>query len=106
MNSWHLRSSGWCEPLEEQQHPEEKGPKDVKRPAVLAVALAFVSIWAVLAAGLTAVWLTEEVRVVGLVMLPTAIVASLLVLYFEWRGRLPRRVRSERDAHENLDKAA
>jgi len=65
----------------------------VKKAAILAVVLAFVSVWVVLAAGLTAVWLTEGVRVVGLVMLPTAIVASLLVLYFDWRGRLMRRAR-------------
>ena len=65
----------------------------MKKAAILAVVLAFVSVWVVLAAGLTAVWLTEGVRVVGLVMLPTAIVASLLVLYFDWRGRLMRRAR-------------
>ena len=78
----------------------------MKRAAILAVALAFVSIWVVLAASLTAVWLTEEVRVVGLVMLPTAIVASLLVLYFDWRGRLMRRVRGEHDRHDDFNKAA
>jgi hypothetical protein len=42
------------------------------------VVLAFVGIWVVLAVGATAVWLTGEVRVFGLVALPTAIVASLL----------------------------
>ena len=78
----------------------------MKRAAILAVALVFVSIWVVMAAGLTAVWLTEEVRVFGLVMLPTAIVASLLVLYFDWRGRMMRRLRAEHDAHQDLDKAA
>ena len=78
----------------------------MKRAAILAVALAFVSVCVVLAAGLTAVGLTEEVRAVGLVMLPTAIAASLLVLYFDWRGRLMRRVRVERDAHADLHKAA
>ena len=64
----------------------------MKRAAILAVALAFVSIWVVMVAGLAAVWLTEEVRVFALVVLPTAIVASLLVLYFDWRGRMMRRV--------------
>lgn len=78
----------------------------MRRTAILAIALAFVSVWVVLAASLTAVWLTEEVRVVGLVIVPTAIVASLLVLYFDWRGRLMRRARAEHDAHENFDKAA
>ena len=56
-------------------------------------------------AGMTAVWLTEEVRVVGLAALPTVIVASLLVLYFDWRARLQRRL-AERDARHELDTAA
>lgn len=78
----------------------------MKRERILAVALAFVSVWVALAAGLTAVWLTEEVRVFGLVMLPTAVAAALVVLYFEWRGRLMRRSRAEHDAYGALDKAA
>jgi len=49
---------------------------------------------AILMAGLTAVWLTEAMREFALVMLPTAIVASILVLYFDWRGRLMRRART------------
>ena len=60
----------------------------------------------VTATGLTAVWLTEEVRVFGLVMLLTAIVASLLVLYFDWRRRMMRHLRAEPDAHQDLEKAA
>ena len=78
----------------------------MNRATILAVVLAFVSVWVVLAAGLAAVWLTEEVRVVGLVMLPAAIVASLLVLYFDWRGRWMSRVRAEDDTHEDFDRAA
>ena len=78
----------------------------MKRSTVLAIAVAFVSIWVVMAAGVTAVWLTEEVRVVGLVTLPTAIVASLLVLYFDWRAKLQRRILAERDGRHDLDKAA
>ena len=50
----------------------------------------------------TAVWLTDEVRVVALVMLPTAIVASLLVLYFDWRAELQRRLLAERDDGRGL----
>ena len=69
----------------------------MKRSIVLAIALAFVSIWVVVAAGMTAVWLTGEVRVFGLVMLPTAVVASLLVVYFDWRARLQRRILAKRD---------
>jgi hypothetical protein len=65
--------------------------KKLDKAAVMAVVLLFVSIWVVLAAGITAVWLTEEVRVLGLVMLPTGIVAALLVVYFDWRAELRRR---------------
>jgi hypothetical protein len=57
----------------------------------VAMALVFVSIWLVLAAGGTAAGLTEGMRAFGFVMLPTTIVASLLVLYFNWRARLVRR---------------
>jgi predicted ABC-type sugar transport system permease subunit len=78
----------------------------VNRSTVLAIALAFVSIWVVMAAGTTAVWLTGEVRVVGLVMLPTAVVASLLVLYFDWRAKLQRRILAERDERPDLNKPA
>jgi hypothetical protein len=60
----------------------------------------------VLRAGLTAPWLTEDVRAVGLVMLSTATVASFLVRYFSWRGRLMRRARTEHDTHQDFDKAA
>jgi uncharacterized membrane protein len=80
--------------------------RTMEKSRILAVAIAFVSAWVVLAAAVTAVWLTEEVRVVGLVMLPTAIVASLLVLYFDWRGRLIARVRAEFDTHEDFENAA
>jgi hypothetical protein len=78
----------------------------MERSTVLAIGLAFVSIWAVMAAGITPVWLTEEVRVVGLVTLPPAIVALLLVLYFEWRAKLQRRVVAERKDGPHLAKAA
>lgn len=67
----------------------------MKRAAILFVAIALVSVWVALGDARTAIWLTEEVRVLGLVMVPTTIVASLLVLYFDWRGRLMRRIRAE-----------
>jgi hypothetical protein len=69
------------------------------KETIVALALAFFSIWVVLAVGITAVWLTSEVRVFGLVMLPTAIVAGLLVVYFDWRAKLRRRVLAERDTY-------
>jgi hypothetical protein len=69
---------------------------NVRKATGLAVVLAFVGIWVVLAVGATAVWLTGEVRVFGLVALPTVIVASLLVLYFDWREKLLRQMLADR----------
>jgi uncharacterized membrane protein len=69
--------------------------KNARTATVLAVALAFVAMWVVLAAGAAAVWLTGEVRVLGLVALPTAIVAALLVVYFDWREKLRQRMLDE-----------
>ena len=73
--------------------------KKANKETIVALALLFFSIWVVLAAGSTAVWLTAEVRVFGLVILPTAIVAGLLVVYFDWRAKLRRRVLGERDTY-------
>jgi hypothetical protein len=73
--------------------------RKANKETVAALALAFFSIWVVLAVGITAVWLTSELRVFGLVMLPTAIVAGLLVVYFDWRAKLRRRVLAERDTY-------
>jgi len=70
--------------------------KKAKRQTGVAVVLFFVSLWVVMAAGIAAVWLTEEVRVFGLVILPTAIVAGLLVVYFDWRAKLLNRIRGDR----------
>ena len=75
--------------------------RKANKETIVALALAFFSIWVVLAVGITAVWLTSEVRVLGLVMLPTAIVAGLLVVYFDWRAKLRRRVLAERDTYRN-----
>lgn len=73
--------------------------KRATKQTVIAAVLFFVSIWVVIAAGITAVWLTQEVRVFGLVMLPTAIVAGLLVVYFDWRAKLVSRIRDERNEY-------
>jgi hypothetical protein len=78
----------------------------VNKSTVLAIALAFLSVSVIMPAALTAVWLTEEVRVIGLIALPTAIVASLLVRYFDWRARLQRQILAQRDARHELDTAA
>ena len=60
--------------------------KKATKPAIVAIVLALVCIFVVLTAGATAVWLTSEIRVFGLVLLPTAVVAGLLVVYFDWRA--------------------
>jgi hypothetical protein len=67
--------------------------------AIVAIVLAFISIFVVMIAGSTAVWLTSEVRVFGLVVLPTAIVAGLLVVYFDWRATLRTSILADRDDH-------
>ena len=73
--------------------------KTPDKATIVALALFFVSIWVVLAAGITAVWLTGDVSVFGLVMLPTGIVAGLLVVYFDWRAKLRPQAGAERDRH-------
>ena len=70
--------------------------KKAGRRIIVAAVLFFVGISLVMPAGITAVWLTEQVRAFGLVMLPTAIVAGLLVVYFEWRAKVLNRIRDER----------
>jgi hypothetical protein len=66
--------------------------------ATVLVALALVSIWIVMVAGLTSL-LTEDARLTGVVMLATAILASLLVLFFDWRGPMMRGLRAEHGAN-------
>ena len=64
----------------------------MRKSRILVVVLGFVGLSVVMASGLTAVWLTEEIRVLSLVILPSTVVATLLVLYLEWRGKLLRQV--------------
>jgi hypothetical protein len=77
--------------------------KKATKQTAAAVVLFFVSIWVVTATGITAAWLTEEVRRFGLVALPTAGVAALLALNFDWRAKLFSHVRDE---HHEYRKAA
>lgn len=65
--------------------------------STMAVAVAFLSLFIAVLAGAAAVWLTSEARVFGLVLLPAASVAGLLVVYFEWRANLRQRFMTERD---------
>ena len=76
--------------------------KKASKAAVVAVMLFSVSTWLAMGAGITAVLLTEELTVIGLV-LPIAIVTGLLVVYFEWRTELLNRLR---DGHHEHRKAA
>ena len=76
----------------------------MRKSRILAVVLAFVGLSAVMTAGLTAVWLTEELRVLSLVILPSIVVATLLVLYFEWRGKLQREVWAELEGRPDDDR--
>jgi hypothetical protein len=64
----------------------------------LALGIAFVGIWLVIASSLSAVWLTGEVRVIGFVM-PVAVIAGLLIVFFEWRAERRSNFQTvERDA--------
>ena len=73
--------------------------KKATKSEIVAIVVAFISLFVVMIAGSTAVWLTSEVRVFGLVVLPTAIVAGLLVVYFDWRAKLRNRILADRDDH-------
>ena len=78
----------------------------MRKSRILAVVLAFLGLSTVMASGVTAVWLTEELRVLSLVILPSIVVATLLVLYFEWRTKLRRQVWAELDERADRDQAA
>jgi hypothetical protein len=70
--------------------------KKATKSEIVAIVLAFISLFVVMITGSIAVWLTSEVRVFGLVALPTAIVAGLLVVYFESRAKLRNRILADR----------
>ena len=74
--------------------------KKATKSESVAIVLAFISLFVVMIAGSIAVWLTSEVRVFGLVALPTAIVAGLLVVYFDWRAKRHNRLLADRDDHK------
>jgi len=69
----------------------------IKTLATLAALNAIV--WLILRAEVTPLWLTEELRMFGVIILPLAIAALLLVAYFDWRAHLRRRLRMELDAY-------
>src|SRR5688500_17496237 len=91
-NSLHLESSEWCGRWGARSHIRAKRGEEVNKSMILATALVLVSIWVVMAAGIAPVWLTEDVRAMALAILPTAAVATLLVLWFDWRAQLQRSI--------------
>lgn len=76
--------------------------KSASREEIAAVWLFFVSLLVAIVAGLTAVWLTAEIRVFGIVLFPTVAVAAMMILYYDWRPKLSRRSRSEAEMHEEV----
>lgn len=71
---------------------------DARPDVELRVALTFVSVPAVLAGVLPRVEMKGEVRVFGLAMLLTGLVASPFILRFDWREPAIRPVRAEHQA--------
>ena len=71
--------------------------KPAKNEDIAAVVLFFVGLGLAIIAGITAVWLTGEVRVIGVVLFPTVAVASMLILYYDWRIKQSGRFRAETD---------
>jgi hypothetical protein len=82
---------------QQQKRGTEGTVKKATTSEIVAIVLAFISLFIVMIAGSIAVWLTSEVRVFGLVMLPTAIVAGLLVVYFDWLAKRHDRILADRD---------
>ena len=81
--------------------------KSARNEDIAAVWLFFISLFLAIAAGLTAVWLTAEVRVFGIVLFPTVAVAAMMTLYYDWRAKLARPVRSEGETpHEEVGSAS
>lgn len=78
---------------------------DRRKAAVAAVALFFVSLWVVMGAGVTAIWLTGQAKVFGLIVLPATIVAVLLIQYFDWRARLFDEHSPAEAAHDTMEPA-
>ena len=75
--------------------------KKARKKTIAVMALLFVSIWVMMAAGRAAGWPIDDARAFGLAIVPTAIVAGLLVVYFDWRSRLTRRIRGEHHEYRN-----
>ena len=70
------------------------------RRTTVMTTVALAGVWVALTAGLSGAWLPEAVLAVARVVLPTTVAATLLVLYFDWRHRLMRRVQADGRHHD------
>jgi len=61
--------------------------------------VALASVTLVLLGGAAAVWLTSDLRAVGVVIMGVGAIASGLVAYFEWRANLRHRMLAETEHH-------
>jgi hypothetical protein len=91
-NCSRLTLSGW-RAAPQARTREERGRMTLTKIRALAAAL--VSIVAVVGACVGAVWLTNDLRAIGLAIIPLGLIASGLVAYFEWRLRLRHRILAE-----------
>lgn len=63
---------------------------------ILAWMVGLSTVAAIVLASLAGVWLTNDLRIVGLVIVGITPIAAGLVGYFEWRANLRRKVLDER----------
>ena len=62
------------------------------KTTIVALILLVASMFVVMTAAITPAWLPAEVKAFSFVILLPAIVALLLVVYFDWRANLLRRM--------------
>jgi hypothetical protein len=91
-NCSRLTLSGW-RAASQARTREERGGVNVTKIRALAAPL--VSIVAAVSACVGAVWLTHDLRAIGLAIIPLGLIASGLVAYFEWRLKWRRRILAE-----------
>ena len=91
-NCSRLTLSGW-RATSRARTREERGRMNVTK--IRALGAAPVSIVAVVSACVGAVWLTNDLKAIGLAIIPLRLIASGLVAYFEWRLKLRRRILAE-----------
>jgi protein-S-isoprenylcysteine O-methyltransferase Ste14 len=73
--------------------------KRAVKAAIVAIVLVSLSILVVLTAATMAAQLASEASVFARVILPMAIGAGLLVVYFDWRAKLRNRILADRYNH-------